>query len=250
MLYDLSATFQVTDTPLGLGDNVTSDLQGQLVLEFSDDGAGNIADGPVGVLHYWVFSDFVVSGVVTVATRVHGFTPSCNGETDPTWRADTDPGFPAVCGYTGNAVPVGSGVLDRANGSIDWDTCDPAPQYWGTTLTGSSSYNAAAVSSGPGCLDGFVSAGNILCTGSACSLGGLQSGNNPQFFNWVQPLVNGPGGSGSNSLAISGDLRTVTTPTGAPGGFQSFNVPNEAQSRTWVSWTGTRNDASVTTTCN
>lgn len=250
VLYDLNSTFQVTDTPLGLGDNVTSNLNGQLVLEFTDDGNGNIVDGPVGVLHYWVLSDFQVGGVVTVTTRVHGFSPTCNGESNPTWRLDTDPGFPAVCAYTGNTTPVATGVLDQAGGTIGWDTCNPASQYWGTTLTGANSYNAAAISSGPGCLSGFVSSGNIFCSGSACSLGGLQSGDNPQFFNWVQPLINGPGGSGDNSLGISGDLQTVTTPTGAPGGFQSFNVPNEAQSRTWVSWTGTRNDGSVTTTCN
>lgn len=250
VLYDLAATFQVTDTPFGLGDTVKTNLPGLLVLEFSADGNGNIVDGPVGILHYWVFSDFVVSGFVTVVTRVHGFAPECNGESAPTWRASTDPGFPDTCEYAGNTTAVGSGVLDQGSGVINWNECNLPSEYWGTDATGDTSYREASISSGPGCLSGFVSAGNIECGGSACSAGGLQAGNNPQFFNWVQPLVNGPAGSGTNSLGISSDFRTVTTPDGAPGGFQSFNVPNEAQSRTWVRWVGTRNDASVTTTCN
>lgn len=67
----LAATFQITDTLFGEGDKTFSNLDGLLVLEYTD-------DGPVNVLQHWVYNDFVVSSAVTVATKVHGFAPSCN----------------------------------------------------------------------------------------------------------------------------------------------------------------------------
>ncbi len=250
VLYDLNATFQITNTPLGLGDSVFTNLDGSMVVEYTDDGSGNIVDGPVNVLHYWVYNDFIVGGFVTVATKVHGFAPSCNGETAPTWRVDTDPGFPTECGYTGNTSPVASGTLDIGNGEIAWDSCAPSDRYWSASASSGDSYRTVFVSSGPGCLNDFQSVGNVSCAGGSCSLGGLNQGNNPQAVSWVQPLINGPPATGTNSLNVAGDLSTLTTPTGAAGGFQSFNVPNEQQSRTWVSWTATRDSSSPATTCN
>ncbi|MEM7436211.1 MAG: hypothetical protein AAF436_13720, partial [Myxococcota bacterium] len=69
---------------------------------------------------------------------------------------------------------------------------------------------------------------------------------------WSQPFINGTGPSATSGLDVTGGAQatTVSTRTGASGGFQSHNVPNDTSSRTWVSWTGTRNDGSQYTTCN
>ncbi|MEM7135706.1 MAG: hypothetical protein AAF500_03955 [Myxococcota bacterium] len=252
VLYDLNATFQITNTPFSAGDQTNTGLDGLLVLEYTEDGSGNIIDGPVNVLHYWTYNDFVVGGLVTVTTKVHGFSPSCNGETNPSWRIDTDPGFPLVCNYQGNTTPVASGTFDVDADAIEWDACNAAADYWSSEASGNSSYEADDLSSGSGCLNGLVSTGNVACSGGLCGLGGLIDGNNPQFATWTQPFINGTGPSATNGLDVSSDAQatTVSTRTGASGGFQSHNVPNDTSSRTWVSWTGTRNGGSQYTTCN
>jgi cysteine-rich repeat protein len=246
--YDLNATFEIGNTPIAAGDQINPNQQGLLVLEYRDDGNGNIIDGEVNVLHYWILNDFVVGGIVTVGTKVHGFAPSCNGEVTPEWRTVSS-GFPARCEYTGNRVAVASGLLDRANGVINWDECNATSDYWaGSTAA----FTPSDVSEGAGCLKGFRSVGNVTCAGNYCTFGGLAVGDNPQFDTWVQPMINGYGGVGTNGLTVSADpqLTDLSTPTGAAGGFQSWNVPNDAQSRTWVSWTASRNSASPNTTCN
>lgn len=249
--YDLSAVLEITDTLFGLGDATQTGLVGSLVLEYSDDGADNIQDGPVGLLHYWVLQDFAVASSITVTTKVHSFAPSCNAETNPTWRLETDPGFPVSCNPTGNTVAVASGTLDLTAGSITWDACNAATDYW---APGTEDYSPSDESSGPGCLADLKSIGNVNCDGveSFCDLGNLAAGDNPQATTWTQPLINGTEASGSSAIAVSGGARAsgLSTPTGAGGGFQSFNIPNDTPSRTWLSWTATRDDSSPFTTCN
>ena len=251
VLYGLDVTFEITDTTGGFGD-ATIGLDGLLVLEFTDDGADNIIDGAVNVLHYWTYNDFVVDGFVTVTTKVHAFTPSCNGETEPTWRLESDEGYPTVCAYTGNTTPVASGTLSTSTDTVTWDACNAAGDYWSDSTSGGGSYQPTDASTGPGCLADIVSVGNVACSGIFCGAGDLEQGNNPQFATWTQPLINGAEGSGTNAIDVSNDASAtnVSTPTGADGGFQSHNIPNETPSRTWVSWTGTRIDASLYTTCN
>ena len=252
VLYDLDASFQITDTPSGAGDALVTDLDGLLLLRFAADGDGEIIDGPVDVLHYWVYQDFVVDGTVTVTTKVHSFTVSCNGETNPTWRAPEDDGFPAVCDYSGNLNPVATGTLDTGNDEIAWDDCDASDNYWTTVVEGVDSYQTEDTSSGTGCLSSLLSIGNIRCQGALCGDAGLNEGNNPVFDGWNQPLINGPGVTGANVVTVSNDpaISSLNSPTGAPDGFLSYNVPNNDASRTWNSWVGTRRDASLFTTCN
>jgi cysteine-rich repeat protein len=247
--YDLNSTFQITNTFIGAGDQTNPNQQGLLVLEYRDDGNGNIIDGEVNMLHYWILNDFTVGGLVTVTTKVHSFSPNCNGEVTPDWRSDTDPGFPARCEYEGNTAAVASGVLHRNDGTITWDDCNVTSDYW---AGGNRAYKASDVSEGPGCIAGVHSVGNVNCAGAVCSAGNLAEGNNPQFDSWTQPMINGFPGVGANGLTASSDpqLTFLDTPTGATGGFQSWNVPNNSDSRTWSSWTATRNSASPNTTCN
>jgi len=247
--YDLDSTFQITNTFGGYGDKTNPNQQGLLVLEYRDDGNGNIIDGEVSMLHYWVLTDFTVDSLVTVKTKVHGFSPSCNGEVTPDWRSDADPGFPARCEYAGNTKAVATGVLNRNDGTITWDNCNATSDYWAGA---NAAYTAADISEGPGCITSVHSVGNVICTGAVCSAGNLREGNNPQFDIWAQPMINGYPGVGTNGLTVSSDpqLTFLDTPTGASGGFQSFNVPNNTSSRTWTSWTATRNSASLNTTCN
>lgn len=249
--YDLAGVFQVSDTLFGLGDATESGQVGSLVIEYSDDGANNIQSGPVGMLHYWLLQDFVVASSITVTTKVHAFAPTCNGEANPAWRLETDPGFPASCDPTGNTVAVATGTLDLAAGAITWDACNAATDYW---APGTEDYSPSDASSGPGCITDLKSIGNVNCDGVAgfCDLGNLGVGDNPQAATWSQPLINGTEASGSGTIAVSGGAQAsgLSTPTGAAGGFQSFNVPNETPSRTWFSWTATRDDGSPFTTCN
>ncbi|MEM7138036.1 MAG: hypothetical protein AAF500_15755 [Myxococcota bacterium] len=264
--YDLNATFEITNTPLNLGNQVNPNLPGRIVLEYASDGAGNIQDGTVNMLHYWVHNDFTVPGsLVTVATNVHGFAPECNGVANPIWRKPGDsggtgpggeplPGFPGPegCEYTGNTAPVAIGEL--TGNALTWDACTVTPaDYWTDTVNGFSSYQSTGdVASGQGCINAFKSIGNVICSGGFCSLGGLSTGDNFQDSSWNQPQVNGPIPGNSTFTVTSGDASktTIVTPSGAGGGFQSINVPNNQQSRTWLSYTATRNGTSPNTTCN
>ncbi|MEM8609207.1 MAG: hypothetical protein AAGF92_19045 [Myxococcota bacterium] len=250
--YDLIANFQITDTTGGLGDATFSGLDGRITIEFTADGSGNIIDGDANLLHYWVHNDFTTSSLfVTVITNVHGFAPNCNGDVNPTWRQPGDAGFPDAsgCGYSvGSAPPVATGSL--SGGTVTWDGCSE-PNYWSSTPN---DYDPTDVATGPGCMNGFRSVGNVNCSGFFCSAGNLASGDNPQNFSWNQPLVNGPTSGPPGALSLSADpsRSTVSSPLGNATGFQSYNVPNDPQSnsRTWVSWTGTRNGSSPNTTCN
>lgn len=250
VLYDLSATFQITDTPFGAGDETYRNLDGALVLRFEANEGGAIVDGPVEILHFWLHQVFQITGLVTLTTNVHAFSPSCNGETKPSWRVHTDPGFPAECGYTGNTRPVATGSFNRRKNEIAWAPCDAPDTYWSDERKGEASYQQSHVSSGKGCIDTLRWVGNMHCSG-LCGLGSPDRGDNPVFDVWTQPLINGPESTGINAVAVSPDRQasTITTPTSASSGYQSYNVPNDDRSRTWMSWVATRLGSSRFTTC-
>jgi hypothetical protein len=250
VLYDLDATFQITDTPFGAADETYAKLDGMLVLRFTADQQGVITDGPVEILHFWMYQDFQITGLVTLTTNVHAFSPSCNGEREPSWRVATDPRFPSVCRYTGNTRAVARGSLDLSKRQIEWASCDAADTYWSEERHGQGSYQQSDVSSGEGCLSKLRWVGNIHCRG-LCGLGSPDRGDNPVFDVWTQPLITGPKSKGINAVTVSGDGRVsgITTPAWATGGYQSYNVPNDDRSRTWMGWVGARRDSSRFTTC-
>lgn len=250
VLYDLDVTFQITDMPFGAGDGTHRDLDGQLVLQFRADHEGAITVGPVEMLHFWMHQRFQMTGIVTLTTDVHAFSPSCNGQRDPSWRLPSDAGFPASCRYTGNTRAIASGTHDPGKNEIRWSRCDAADTYWSEDRHGDASYRQSHVSSGKGCLSALRWVGNMHCSG-LCGLGSPDRGDNPVFDNWTQPLINGPEATGINAMMVSDDGRasTIRTPTSAKSGYQSYNVPNDDRSRTWMSWIGKRRDPDPHKTC-
>ena len=247
ILYRLEGVLQVTDTYRGKGDLIVKDVPGSMVLELTEDRDGSVVDGKAKVLHFAMFERVEVDAFVHVVSVTHHFTPSCNGQVNPSWRRESDPGFPKACNYRGGTEAVAVGELSRKSNQITWARCNAPPTYWSK---GRDAYVPSEKARGRGCLDDLHAVGNVHCDGRfACRFGGLSSGDNPQNDVWNQPLIHGPEGSESR-LIISKDLKTIRTPTGrAKGGFQSINIPNQAPSRTWLSWVGTRDGSSRYTTC-
>lgn len=244
--YEIDASLQVSDTYLSKGDAIAKGLKGSLVVEYPLGRDGRVTDGKVGVLHFAMFERFTIDAIVDVTTVMHHYAPTCNGERAPNWRRPSDPGFPKACSYDGNEKPVAVGKLSRERGSIEWARCKAAPSYWSADR---GAYKPDDQSKGRGCLSEMHGVGNIRCDGRlACKFGDLKRGDNPQFGVWTQPLVHGPPGS-NGAVSVSGDLRTIRTPTSRKDGFLSYNLPNDSPSRTWFSWVATADETSPHTTC-
>lgn len=244
--YDVEASLQVTDTYLDKGNTTATGLRGSLVLTYSLDRDGAVGDGKVEVLHFAMFESFKINAIVDVTSTIHHYAPTCNGVSAPTWRRSSDPEFPKACRYTGNDKAVAVGKLSRAEGTIEWARCKAPQSYWAKDRE---SYTPDEESKGRGCLSEMHVAGNIHCDGRlACKFGDLDPGDNPQFDVWAQPMIHGPPGS-RGMVFVSADLATVRTPTGRQDGYQSYQLPNDAPSRTWFSWMATRDDSSRFTTC-
>lgn len=245
IVYRIDATLQISDTYLGKGDKIIRDIDGWLVLRYEQH-EGRIADGKVKMLHFSMYESFEIDTMVDVTTTIHHFAPDCNGITAPSWRKPSDPGFPEECGYAGNHRAVAVGHLRRQGGTIEWAKCKAAPSYWSKDRR---AYTLDQKSKGRGCLEELHAVGNVRCDGKlACKWGGLKPGDNPELSVWTQPLIHGPPGS-DETVSVSSDLRTITTPRYRKDGHQSYNLPNNSPSRAWFAWTATRDDSSAFTTC-
>ena len=246
IVYRVDATLEVSDTQFKKGDVSVDGVRGSLVIEYPQGAQGKVVDGKVKVLHYAMYESFKIDTVVNITTTIHHFTPACNGSDEPSWRRTSDEGFPVACGYAGNQRPVAIGVLRKDDDAIEWGKCKAASSYWAADRR---AYTFSTKSKGRGCLKKMRAVGNIHCDGRlACKWGGLNRGDNPQFDVWTQPLVHGPPGS-DHSVTISPDLSTIATPLYRRDGRQSYNLPNNAPSRTWFSFVATRDDSSPFTTC-
>jgi len=110
-----------------------------------------------------------------------------------------------------------------------WDICVTPPSY------GTKRWASSELATGPGCLANFGDSGNIWCSGWACGLGNLKTGDNPVTRPpvWNQPL---------SSFKFDGsDLKNFTT--------DFFDVPNDRKSaRTQLSLRGTEVKRTVETT--
>ena len=93
-----------------------------------------------------------------------------------------------------------------------------------------------------------VAIGSLRKADRVIEWGGLSRGDNPQFDEFTQPLIHGPPGS-DHSVTVSEDLSNIRTPVRRGDGHQSYNLPNDAPSRTWFSFVASRNDSSRFTTC-
>ena len=226
--YDLSGTFRIAGTPFGIGNGTFANQPGTLVIEFRDDGAGNIdAAGEARLLYYSMHQMFDVADVFT---NVNAFSPTCSGDANP---STTSP--PSQCDYDNNTSPIASGTL--STGSLVWDTCNAAADY----NSGSNGpYTPDDVSSGPGCQTPYRSVGYVDCQAGSfsCGQGDLNTGINEQDETWVQPLedYSFTGGGSGNTVFSSLSMTEI-------------NIPNRAPSRTYLSYTAARIEG-TNTTCN
>jgi len=244
--YRVKAVLQITDTYRRKGDTTVTDIPGSLVMQYERGRDGRVVDGKAKVLHFAMFQRFEIKSLIDVTTVVHHFAPSCNGRADPSWRRETDPGFPKACRYAGGDEVVAVGKLSRSENVIEWVRCNAANSYWARDAK---AYTTSASSKGRGCLEKLRVVGNVHCGGRlACRFGGLTPGDNPQYAVWTQPLIHGPPGAESR-VEVSDDLSTIRTPLGQSDGFQSYNLPNDAPSRSWFSFVARRDDQSSFTTC-
>lgn len=245
VVYRVDATLEISDTYLGKGDKTLENIAGLLVLRYEKKD-GRVVDGKVKILHFAMYESFTIDAMVDVSTTIHHFAPACNGVDNPSWRRPEDQGFPSECRYVGNERPVAVGSFRRDAGRIEWAKCKATSSYWSKDRN---AYTPSQKSKGRGCLDEMHAVGNVHCDGKlACRWGGLKPGDNPEFSVWTQPLIHGPPGS-DEAVSVSPDLSTISTPRYRKDGHQSYNLPNDAPSRTWFAWTATRDDSSPFTTC-
>lgn len=209
----------IEGTTLGMGDGVYDLPNGKMVLRYDADAQDAPIDGAnVDILYYYLRNAFTVSGGTfkpTVDTVVNAFAPTCSGELNPGTLSAPD-----TCNYDNNTDALATGTYAQASSSVVWATCNAAPEF---STGGAGGYTDAHVSSGPGCLNGYRSVGNVNCSGSNCSAGGLTKGDNPQNATWNQPL---------HAMTLS--------PQGTTLNFAKTRIPNAQPSKTFVVFAGTR----------
>jgi len=85
ILYNLAgSTFDIRNTPFGLGDQLNVIGPGTMTMRFQDDGAGNVlTGGPASVVQYAMTQNFVVSGNPTVTTNVNVVIPDHHWDGNP-----------------------------------------------------------------------------------------------------------------------------------------------------------------------
>lgn len=194
-VYNVVTTSHVTRTPFGAGDGEYDQAQSQLVLRYEAelDSTVPMDGGRVDLLHLWYFTQVDVQTPVAVRTEVMNYTGTCNGH--ESFDAEDLTAMPSTCNESADDVSVAF-AQGRWHASVEvdgetqtervvWASCTPPEQY-GSTVAGA--YQSEHEAVGPGCLNRFNNAGNIHCTGSLCSAGNLQSGNNLQNNIYNQPL--------------------------------------------------------------
>jgi hypothetical protein len=207
LTYDVEGTFQITGTPLHMGDGTFAIGPGTLIVRVpSADGVAP-SDGAANVLCYETKQRFEVGGVIT---SVHAYAASSGGDA------------------------LSSGAL--AGDTITWDECT----YGSTYCQSVSSWTPDDAASGPGCVTGYHSEGDVNCTlNKACALGALQGGHNPQDEVWDQPFNDLVFGEGFETVTMSGLGGPDTSACAAPDGVDDkVEIPNRSPSRTWVAFTG------------
>lgn len=192
---------RVRDTFLGLGDGTYGVGPGALTLRMASDTGPEPGPGPVAILYYEL---------------IQGVSQTVSGTTITTDVTAASPAF----GQTGNTLPLAAGTLTLGTRPrIAWGSCT-YPDGYDDTVT---SFTSDVVGTGPGCLQPYHSVGNVTCTGSFCSAGGLDEGDNPQDSEWEQAL---------NALVFNATMTTFR--------MEFTQVPNKTASRSYVAWEGVR----------
>jgi hypothetical protein len=210
LTYALGGYFQITETPLGFGDEESPIGPGTLVLEVSSV-AGEPAEGSARVKCFEMDQRMSVQGIHT-AVRASFANPS-------------------------------SATGTITGGELRFDLCD----YDASRGLSSTSWTLAATATGPGCLVEYASRGAVFCATSAfCGAGGLVYGSNPQDDVWTQPFnaITFQDGwdavamGGAEQLVVDGALVDSCKSSPCPAEV-AVEIPNDNPSRTWLSFTGT-----------
>lgn len=85
ILYNLAgSTFDIRNTPFGLGDQLNVIGPGTMTVRFQDDGLGNVlTSGPASIVQYAMTQNFTVSGNPTVTTNVNVSIPNHHWDGNP-----------------------------------------------------------------------------------------------------------------------------------------------------------------------
>lgn len=201
LTYQLTGTFSLTDTPGGLGNGVFSVGPGELSLRLVPTGADGEAEATL--LSYRMPQYFVVEAPGAVTTNDSEATAG-----------------PHECGL----------ALGQLKGNtVSWAECDYGP----SPPQGSTAWAPNDVVGGPGCIQGYQVKGSVTCTGSFCSVSGVDF---PIVLDddYPQPLNSFQFGPSFSTLSMRG----IGAPPGNAG-YDGVELPNVEPSRSWLGLDGT-----------
>lgn len=241
LVYQLDGRFQISATPLGMGDTKGGenefDKRGLLIVDLpAADGA--VADaGAARVDCFELDQTITVSGPVTVSTAVYASYDGAEGA-EGELSVDTDAGTARL-------------IFDECIYDRNWFLQDES----GKARSLQERFTPDDEITGAGCLHAYQSVGSVFCEGSQtlCDAGLLQQGSNAQHDVWTQPwndLVFGADFEtvelgGTDFILVDGEDDPVPVCEGSPVGGSSckgeeaVEIPSFNPSRTWLSFTGT-----------
>lgn len=240
LVYQLDGRFQITATPLQMGDTKGGELEygkrGLLIVDLPKDADSIGESGPARVACFELDQFITVPGPpVTVATAVYA---TFDGEEGGTGELVTSPEGEA-------RLALDECVYDR-----NWFMKNAE----GKDRSLQSRFTPEDKIEGDGCLHGYSSTGAVFCEGGAalCSAGLLEPGSNPQADVWTQPwndLVFGEDFKtvklgGTETILVDGEDDPVAVCEGSPldrscKGEEAVEIPSRNPSRTWLSFEGT-----------
>lgn len=200
--YALYGIVDVTDTPLGMGDDSASVgglAADELVIRFADND-GSPAVGQAIITDYHITQHFTI---------VMNMLGELSIETD-------------LVAHTSDECGVASGTFDSH--SIEWDVCEYGTGY------GTTSWTPDQGAVGAGCLREYHVTGAITCEDDSlaggCSDGWLEDGPNVQDYSYQQPLL---------AFEFTGDNLENFTMSGIQYGTE---IPTYSNNRTWLTLQG------------
>jgi hypothetical protein len=201
--YTITGAFNITGTPLGLGDTGRDIGPGELAIRFAPGASGPVA-GSARLLAYRMPLKFAVTTAGLTVT--------------------TDIVASAAQAECGRAMGTLTGT------TLGWATCNYGQSH------GTADWTPDNAASGAGCIREYRTQGTVNCddqsTLASCSQGNLQDGDNAQNEVFSQPL---------NAFVFNGDLSSFQMrATGGPSGSDDKGVetPNRAPGRTFFNLDG------------
>ena len=188
--YRINGTFHITHTTGGLGDDTRPISEGLLRLRVPDK-SGGPGDGTVRLISFNHGERFEITA----------FGIRTNTDVD----------------VQGGPHPCGLAVGERDESSVVWDRCTPSD----TQGIDKNSWTPDDPAEGPGCLNGYTTRGEVICSGPLCDMAGLVEGSNPQAEDYAQPL---------NPFVFVDGWDAFS--------MEAVEVPNRTPNRTWFDLSG------------